>query len=462
MTITSTTARSGPYNGNGVVVDFDYTFLIRNEDDVVVTVTSSAGVDEVQTLTTDYTVSGVGSENGGTVTMVVAPATGEKLTLTRATALTQTVDLENRRSVAPEVLEGALDKLSLIVQDLDERIARAPKIGVSASPDSLDQLIADVTGLAAIDTEITTVAGISADVTTVAGIDTEVTTVVGISSDVTTVAGISADVTTVAGIDTEVTTVAGIDTEVTTVAGISADVTALAAGTGGNLTGNWTASGVWDFTSTEAIRVPVGTTEQRPSVPAQGDIRRNTTTGTWEGYDGISWGNLGFNPAAVAADIIPDADSTRAIGSTANRWSEGWFDEVTTTDLSDGTTSIPTNTVVHGSAKAWVNANGVGVVSVRDSLNVSSMTDDAAGTYSFAYTSNMGSSDYAGFVMGSNEVSGGTLGMPQWQGPTAAGAKVREVYNGVGGCSCYFPSPDNYAIRGDREVVSYGIFGDLA
>jgi hypothetical protein len=405
MTITSTTARSGPYNGNGVVVDFDYTFLIRNEDDVVVTVTSSAGVDEVQTLTTDYTVSGVGSENGGTVTMVVAPATGEKLTLTRATALTQTVDLENRRSVAPEVLEGALDKLSLIVQDLDERIARAPKIGVSASPDSLDQLIADVTGLAAIDTEITTVAGISADVTTVAGIDTEVTTVVGISSDVTTVAGISADVTTVAGIDTEVTTVAGIDTEVTTVAGISADVTALAAGTGGNLTGNWTASGVWDFTSTEAIRVPVGTTEQRPSVPAQGDIRRNTTTGAWEGYDGADWGDLGgtpFDPADVAADIIPDADSTRDIGSTANRWAEGWFDEVTTTDLSDGTNSVPSTTVINGSAKAWANFNGTGTIALRDSFNVASLTDQGVGLYKIAFTNGFSAADYSCVVSGTD------------------------------------------------------------
>ena len=420
MTITSTTARSGPYNGNGVVVDFDYTFLIRDEDDVVVTVTSSAGVDEVQTLTTDYTVSGVGSENGGTVTMVVAPATGEKLTLTRATALTQTVDLENRKSVAPEVLEGALDKLSLIVQDLDERISRAPKIGVSASPDSLDQLISDVTLLAGIDTEVTTVAGISADVTTVAGVDTEVTTVAGISSDVTTVAGISGNVTTVAGIDTEVTTVAGIDTEVTTVAGISADVTALASGTGGNLTGNWTASGVWDFTSTEAIRVPVGTTGQRPSVPAQGDIRRNTTTGAWEGYDGISWGDLGgtpFDPADVAADIIPDADSTRDIGSTSNRWAEGWFDEVTTTDLSDGTSSVPTNTVVHGSAKAWANYDGT-VPSVRDSLNLSSLTDNATGDFTANYSAAFANANYAAKGAAGRQSSTSTTAY--WNFPTGS------------------------------------------
>ena len=215
--------------------------------------------------------------------------------------------------------------------------------------------------------------------------------------------GIDIDRTAVASIAAEVTIVAGIATEVTTVAGISADVTALAAGTGGNLTGNWTASGVWDFTSTEAIRVPVGTTAQRPSVPAQGDIRRNTTTGAWEGYDGISWGDLGnisFND--VAADIIPDADSTRDIGSTSNRWAEGWFDEVTTTDLSDGTDSVPTNTVVHGIAKAWANFYGTGTVSIRESLNISSLVDNGTGDYSLAFTSAFASATYSHLLTGSN------------------------------------------------------------
>jgi hypothetical protein len=206
--------------------------------------------------------------------------------------------------------------------------------------------------------------------------------------------GIDVDRTAVESIAAEVTIVAGIATDVTTVAGISADVTALVAGTGGNLTGNWTASGVWDFTSTEAIRVPVGTTAQRPSVPAQGDIRRNTTTGAWEGYDGISWGNLGFNPADVAADIIPDADSTRDIGSAANRWAEGWFDEVTTTDLSDGTDSVPVTTVINGSAKAWANYDG-SVPSVRDSLNLSSLVDNTTGDFTANYSAAFANANYA-------------------------------------------------------------------
>ena len=41
-----------------------------------------------------------------------------------------------------------------------------------------------------------------------------------------------------------------------------------------------------------AIKVPVGTTGQRPTA-SQGQIRYNTTTSTFEGYTGSTWGSLG-------------------------------------------------------------------------------------------------------------------------------------------------------------------------
>lgn len=45
-------------------------------------------------------------------------------------------------------------------------------------------------------------------------------------------------------------------------------------------------SGIVDINSTGSIRIPAGTTAQRPSVPAVGMIRYNTTTSRFEGYDG--------------------------------------------------------------------------------------------------------------------------------------------------------------------------------
>jgi hypothetical protein len=46
--------------------------------------------------------------------------------------------------------------------------------------------------------------------------------------------------------------------------------------------------------TTDAALIPQGTTAQRPSVPAQGHIRYNTTLNTFEGYGaGNAWGSLG-------------------------------------------------------------------------------------------------------------------------------------------------------------------------
>ena len=45
-------------------------------------------------------------------------------------------------------------------------------------------------------------------------------------------------------------------------------------------------SGIVDINTTGSVRIPSGTTAQRPSVPAVGMIRFNTTTSRFEGYDG--------------------------------------------------------------------------------------------------------------------------------------------------------------------------------
>jgi hypothetical protein len=47
-----------------------------------------------------------------------------------------------------------------------------------------------------------------------------------------------------------------------------------------------------EINATDAILLPKGATGQRPGVPAQGHVRYNTDTNTFEGY-GISWGSLG-------------------------------------------------------------------------------------------------------------------------------------------------------------------------
>lgn len=59
-----------------------------------------------------------------------------------------------------------------------------------------------------------------------------------------------------------------------------------------------------------------------------------------------------------------------------------------------GTKSVPVDTVVDGSAKAWVNFNGTGTVEIRASFNVSSITDNGTGDYTINFINPMPDANY--------------------------------------------------------------------
>lgn len=63
-----------------------------------------------------------------------------------------------------------------------------------------------------------------------------------------------------------------------------------------------------------------------------------------------------------------------------------------------GTATVPSDTVVNGSAKAWVNFNGT-TQSITSSFNVSTITGNFAGIYTVNLTNALPSSSYA--VVGS-------------------------------------------------------------
>ena len=59
--------------------------------------------------------------------------------------------------------------------------------------------------------------------------------------------------------------------------------------------------------ATDAVRLPSGTTGQRPGSAANGDIRYNSTLSTIEGYSGGAWANL------ASGDELKDADSDTSV-----------------------------------------------------------------------------------------------------------------------------------------------------
>ena len=57
--------------------------------------------------------------------------------------------------------------------------------------------------------------------------------------------------------------------------------------------------------------------------------------------------------------------------------------------------TVPVDTVVNGTAKAWVNFNGTGTVAIRRAFNVASITDNGAGQYTINFATAMPDADYA-------------------------------------------------------------------
>lgn len=131
MTVASSSNKI-QYSGNGSQTAFPYAFRIFADANLVVTrAVTATGVETTLVLNTDYTVSGAGSYNGGTVTTAVAPATGTTLTIRRVLATTQGVDLRNQGAFFAETHETVFDRLTMIDQQQQEEIDRSLKLAES-------------------------------------------------------------------------------------------------------------------------------------------------------------------------------------------------------------------------------------------------------------------------------------------------------------------------------------------
>lgn len=179
MTIASSTRKAGPFTGDDASTVFAFSFKVFSASDLyVVKAVAATGVETVLTLTTDYTVTLNADQNnnpGGTVTLLSALASGYTLTLTSSLGYLQPTDLTNQGGFYPQVITTALDRLTILAQQLKERLDRAVVVPISSAL-TVDALTADLITLADDVANIDTVAGISADVSTVAGISTDVTT----------------------------------------------------------------------------------------------------------------------------------------------------------------------------------------------------------------------------------------------------------------------------------------------
>lgn len=136
MTIESAVNRIN-YTGNGAVDTYAYPFRIVAQSDLLVTVRNLSNVETTLTLTTDYTVTGVGNEGGGNVVLVDSDQawldadgdllTGFVLTIRRRVDLFQETDIRNQGPYLPELHEDAFDYLTMIDQQQQDELDRSLK-----------------------------------------------------------------------------------------------------------------------------------------------------------------------------------------------------------------------------------------------------------------------------------------------------------------------------------------------
>lgn len=105
--------------GNGVSTVFAYNFKVLAEADMEVSVD---GV--VKTLTTDYTLSGVGTDSGN-VTFLVPPADLSIVVRRRNMSYTRSVDYQDQGELPTDTLDDDQDAPILMIQQLDERQGRS-------------------------------------------------------------------------------------------------------------------------------------------------------------------------------------------------------------------------------------------------------------------------------------------------------------------------------------------------
>ncbi|TBV95315.1 hypothetical protein E0E53_13175, partial [Azotobacter chroococcum] len=104
------------YDGNDATVAFPVPFRFLASGDLVVTKTTADGLDHVLVMGTDYSVAGAGALNGGTVTMATAPASAERLTISREMIPLQETDLRNQGKYLAQTHENVFDYLTMLIQ----------------------------------------------------------------------------------------------------------------------------------------------------------------------------------------------------------------------------------------------------------------------------------------------------------------------------------------------------------
>jgi hypothetical protein len=165
-----------------------------------------------------------------------------------------------------------------------------------------------------------------------------------------------------------------------------------------------------------------------------GEIQLNGTTALTESGGVVTLNNvdsatnrtnLGLGTAATSASTdFVGASRTITAGTGLSGGGDLSTNRTINVSFSANESNVKTAINASGSApiyacRAWVNFNGTGTVAIRDSGNVSSITDFGTGDYGVNYTTAMPDANYCAVLSTSDDGNANWEVLMQWRSSTA-------------------------------------------
>ncbi len=365
MGVTDTT-NTVKESGNGVKVAFDFDFKIFETTELEVSkIDTSSLIATLQTITTDYTVAINTTTEGGIVTYVTAPTSGEQSFIKRVMPLTQTTDVPTEGTIPEDSLNNEYDRSRMIDIQQQEEMDRTIKFVETSD-------LSDVNlpeGTSAANRASKVIAYDSAGT----GLEL-VSTQTGTNVDPIAVQGDIAQ------------------------GGVTGAAEKLAIGATGSMLS--VVAGKW---ATFAVGATSAVQQIVAGVPA------------WV-----------TNPILLIPTI---ADFTSATHDHSGASGGGDLGDIQATSLTlTGTTETDTDTLVKGNIiKGWVSFNGT-TFAEKDSFNVFSLTDNGTGDYTITWDTDFANANYCVVGM-SEEIPGSSNNNLGVEVVAAGYVDVRNVNN---------------------------------
>jgi hypothetical protein len=133
--------------------------------------------------------------------------------------------------------------------------------------------------------------------------------------------------------------------------------------------------------------------------------------------------------------------------------------EIRATTISDSAGTGPITLTKQSAAKAWINYKQAATFDIRDSINISSVSDEGSGLADTNYTNNFDNTGYAanGGTARQSDVSSSSY----WTFPTRGSSSVYTV-SSTSWTSGYNPSTSSGLTALDCVINIVTIHGDLA